>query len=320
MNSDDQENSEPGRTERRNSHIFRSGAEKYPNIIKVYKGGNFDTHIRKKMPNVIVFDLDETLGSYSDLYILWKHLQTYTSFNELLELFPEFARYKMVSILEYIYKKKINGKCEKIFIYTNNQCSYDFVDLISNYFCHKLGIDNGELFDQIIRAFKVGDKYIEILRTTQQKTYTDFIRCTLLPPNTQIFFVDNSYFPEMESKRIYYIQPLSYHHHLSKEVIINRLMIWNSQIFFRSPFSLLSNVERANISLIYEELTTFPQTFLNKNNDYIEMKKRMDMFVAKKIMYYIKEFFHLTRLAKNTKKRAQLSSKYTRKFRKSTNP
>ena len=269
-------------------------------IIKTFKGKKFYQRNRKKTPNVIVFDLDETLGSYSDLYILWNYLQYIIEFNDLLDLFPEFSRYKIIHILEYIYQQKLAGKCENIFIYTNNQCSYDFVELISNYYSYKLGIENGELFDQIIRSFKVGGRTVEVARTTQQKTYTDFIRCTLLPPTTQIFFIDNSYFPDMEAKRIYYIQPQSYHHHLSKEEIIRRL-----------DKRLISNLVLKNI---YYDLTTFTKSNIEKHINYIEMKKNVDMFVAKKIMYHIKEFFHITRPRKDTKKNWHLSAKYTRKI------
>ena len=274
-------------------------------VIKTYKGKNFYQRNRKKTPNVIVFDLDETLGSYSDLYILWDYLQNIIEFNDLLDLFPEFSRYKIIHILDYIYQQKMSGKCENIYIYTNNQCSYDFVELISKYYSYKLGIEKGELFDQIIRSFKIGNRIIEVARTTQQKTYNDFIRCTLLPPKTQIFFIDNSYFPDMEYKRIYYIQPLSYHHHLSKEEIISRL---DKRVISRP---ILNN--------IYDELTTFSDSTISKHVNYIEIKKKMDVFVAKKIMYHIKDFFHITRLQKNTRKNLQLSAKYTRKISHSHN-
>lgn len=275
-------------------------------LIQVYRGDHFTKRRSEKKPNVIVFDMDETLGSYTDLDIIWSHLKGIIRFNDLLDLYPEFSRYGILPILDYIYQKKMCGDCDKIFVYTNNQCSDEFVELISNYFSYKLEIVDGHLFDQIIRSFKIGNKRIEMMRTTKDKTHTDLIRCTLLPRNAQIFFIDNTYFPKMENSRIYYIQPLSYHHHLSKETIIRRLegsMCYRSIPFYRD---LLQE--------IYEEVYTFPEIVNIKYNTYFEMKKKNDMMVARKMMYYIRDFFHLTRSKRRTKKRRPLFNRVTRKI------
>ena len=271
--------------------------------ISIFKGNNFTRNNKKKRPTVIVFDLDETLGSYSDLNVIWEYFKYNISFNTLLDLFPEFSRYGIFSILEFTYQKKINGQCDKLFIYTNNKCSYEFVELISKYFSYKLGITDGELFDQIIRSFKVNGKIVEVFRTTQNKTHDDFIRCTLIPPKTQICFIDNSYFNEMENKRVYYIQPMSYHHGIFKEEIIKRLTH-----FANKPI----------LDKLYDNLYAFPQDIFEKNKGYFETKKNIHKIVAQKIMYHIKDFFYLTRPRKKTKKLFYLSSRYTQKVR-STN-
>ena len=271
--------------------------------ISIFKGNNFTRNNKKKRPTVIVFDLDETLGSYSDLNVIWEYFKYNISFNTLLDLFPEFSRYGIFSILEFTYQKKINGQCDKLFIYTNNKCSYEFVELISKYFSYKLGITDGELFDQIIRSFKVNGKIVEVFRTTQNKTHDDFIRCTLIPPKTQICFIDNSYFNEMENKRVYYIQPMSYHHGIFKEEIIKRLTH-----FANKPI----------LDKLYDNLYAFPQDIFEKNKGYFETKKNIHKIVAQKIMYHIKDFFYLTRPRRKTKKLFYLSSRYTQKVR-STN-
>ena len=163
-------------------------------------------------------------------------------------------------------------------------------------------IKDGELFDQIIRTFKVNGQIVEVFRTTQHKTHNDFIRCTLLPPKTQICFIDNSFFNEMENKRVYYIQPMSYHHGIYKEEIINRL----------------TNIANKNIlDKLYDELYAFPQDIFEKNKEYFEIKKKKNILVSQKIMYHIKDFFYLTRPRRKTKKLLYISSKYTRKVRSS---
>ena len=59
---------------------------------------------------IIVFDLDETLGSFGDLYILWsgiKHLfEDFDRFDDLADMYPECIRFGVLTILEYLYKKK----------------------------------------------------------------------------------------------------------------------------------------------------------------------------------------------------------------------
>jgi hypothetical protein len=185
-----------------------------------------------------------------------------------------------------------------MFIYTNNQCSDNFVELISNYFSYKINATT-PLFDQIILSFKTKDRIIESFRTTQRKTPEDFIRCTLLPKETRICFVDNTYFSEMKAKRIYYIQPMSYHHHLSKEEIMERL-------------------RRLDIVLppgIYDKLYTFPENISKNYKDYFQYKKNTDKLVAQKMMYHIKDFFHLIKVRPRTKRKVHFSRKFTHKFR-----
>ena len=283
------------------NHDYNNIIPSNNNPIIIYKDTYYNFFYYKKNPNVIVFDMDETLGSFIDLNILWKYLKNKIEFNKLLDLYPEFLRYGILCILNFIYKKKIKGRCNKLFIYTNNICFYEFVDLISNYFSYKLGIlpNKPVLFDRIIRSFKINNKIIEINRTTQEKIYSDFIKCTLLPNNTEICFIDNSYFPLMKNSRVYYIQPLSYHHHLSKEQIISRI--------------LNINLEESEIQNIYNNLYTFKKSEIINYNDYIFNKKKIDIYVAEKLMYHIKYFFYLTRKNIKTKKKYKLISKFTRK-------
>ena len=151
---------------------------------------------------VVVFDLDETLGTFSDLYLLWtgtKHIcPEFNDFIKLLDLYPEFLRYNILSILQYLYEKKLENKCDKIYIYTNNQClSREWVSLIMQYFNFKIGGNGKPLFDQVISAFKIGNTSIELGRTSHEKTYSDLICCTMLPKNTEVCFIDDTEFIQM---------------------------------------------------------------------------------------------------------------------------
>jgi len=71
---------------------------------------------------VVVFDLDETLGSFGDLFLLWtgiKHIHPeFDSFSELLDIYPEFLRTGIFAILQFLSKKKKNrGMRENIHLH-----------------------------------------------------------------------------------------------------------------------------------------------------------------------------------------------------------
>ena len=63
---------------------------------------------------IVVFDLDETLGYFTEFGIfcdcLDKHFKNSsysdTNFKELLDLYPEFLRPRILNILDYIKNKK----------------------------------------------------------------------------------------------------------------------------------------------------------------------------------------------------------------------
>ena len=69
--------------------------------------------MNKKKGKYIVFDVDETLGYFSQLGSFMDAISFYYKdysgsiferFNQILDLFPEFVRPKMIEILKYVYK------------------------------------------------------------------------------------------------------------------------------------------------------------------------------------------------------------------------
>ena len=163
---------------------------------------------------VVVFDLDETLGSFAQLSVLKDvveycedHKLTQNEFNVLLDRNPEFLRPGIIEILKYIVKQREAGKCDGIMIYTNNQGPKEWAEAISRYFTYKVG---SKVFDQIIAAFKVNGRKVEMGRTSHDKSFDDFIHCTKLPRNTQVCFIDDVEHPQMEHRNVYYINVKPY--------------------------------------------------------------------------------------------------------------
>ena len=288
----------------------------YEEEIQVYKGNLFLSKLygNKKTPVVIAFDLDETLGSFSDLETLWTALLSFekptlsVDFNKLLDLYPEFIRYGILPILEFLYQKKKKGICDKIYIYTNNQCSPEWCKMIARYFDYKLNQNSEpELFDKIICAFKINNKIVELGRTTHHKTYNDFIKCTVLPKKTRICFIDNTYFQDMTDERVYYIQPRSYNHHLNTDVIIDRFM-------GSGLCSILVDSAKHYLLADYLYKRFYKKGFVNNGLVSKELLES-DVHVAQKMMYHIKEFFYLTQKKNRTKKIKYPIGRFTKKKR-----
>lgn len=180
----------------------------------------------KKVPIVLVFDLDETLGSFSQLsnakYLIEKienRKLKKEEFYELLDNNKECLRPGIIDILKYVVNKRNNGYCDSIMIYTNNQGYREWVYLISDYFSFKVG---EKVFDQIIAAFKVNGVRLEPGRTSHDKSYDDFIRCTKLPSSTQVCFCDDVEHKKMEHKNVFYINIKPYTYRLPIPIFLQR--------------------------------------------------------------------------------------------------
>jgi hypothetical protein len=283
------------------------------NTVNVYNKFFLNSNIiypksKIKIPNspnflkVLVFDLDETIGSFHEAAILWKIIESelQSDFNTLMDLYPEFLRYGISQIIEFILNKKKIGKCDKLYLYTNNINSPVFPNLISEYLKYKLKSENN-VFDKIINAFKVNNKIIEHNRTTHRKTYNDFINCTILPENVKICFIDDKYYSKMENEKIYYIQPSPYYHNLTNKEIISR--------FSNSVFNSDESMNKIN------SILNIPHIDYNYEDYMIQDKNKENKKIYKKIMYYVKEFFYLTNRNEKTKKIRISLGKFTRKKR-----
>ena len=282
--------------------------------LKIYEGQCYKKKYQKRYQKIIVFDLDETIGSFGDLYILWSGLQkiylfdkenVQSEFDNIMDLYPEFLRYGLLQILEYIYTKKKQGECDKLFIYTNNVCTPPWVSLIIEYINKKLNIKD-PLFDKIISAFKINNKIIEVSRTKREKSCSDLIRCTMLPKNTEICFIDDTYHKDMLHEKVFYIQPYPYYHGVSVETIIQR---------FQNSKCGIEIIEKSNmVGKFYEYIKDwfYFHNPVNFENQTIRQNE-VNVFVAQKMMYHIKEFFYLTNRKNRTRKRYSRVGKTTRK-------
>jgi hypothetical protein len=266
-------------------YALKQNQKKY---IRTFKGKYFKpTYVsnqHKIKKKTIVFDLDETLGQFTDLHVVYKTVVkllhrdlSQSEFNSLMDLYPEFLRPGIITILEFLYHKKTQNAFYRLFLYTNNQCSGNWIKYIIYYLHLRIGALENPLFEEPICAFKIRDKVVELRRTSNVKSYSDLIQCIMLPSEkTEICFIDNTYYEKMCNDSVYYILPQSYYHSLKKNDIINRL-IKNINIFTSSIGSVaLYNL--LEISLC--------------ENEYDKTSRETDIYITKKIMFHVREFLY----------------------------
>jgi len=255
---------------------------------------------------IVVFDLDETLGYFTQYGIFWDSLAHYlkiknknkltqNEFDKILELYPEFLRPNIINILNFLKNKKKINCCHKMMIYTNNTGPQEWARNIIGYFEKKI---NFKLIDQLIAAFKINGKRVEICRTSQNKTHKDLIRCTKIPVDAEICYMDDYFYPEMVNDNIYYINIKPYYYDLTFEEIIDR--------FKKSEIGIeLINNENDFDNLIMEHINLFKYNVIKKD----EKEYEIDKILGKHIISHLQSFFNKTSKNKTIKNRGNKKNK-----------
>jgi len=268
---------------------------------------------------IVVFDLDETLGYFTELGIFWDSLKIYlknknkngltqNDFNDILDLYPQFLRPNIINILLYLKKKKYTFCCHKMMIYTNNNGPQEWANHIIDYFENKI---NFKLIDQIIAAFKVNGNKVEICRTTQNKTHTDFIKCTKLPNNAEICFVDDTFYPEMKNENIYYINIKPYYYDLEIDYMLNT--------FIKSDIGrkLIGTNDENNdfYKIMTSTINLYKYKYVSKN----EKEYEIDKSIGKQLILHLEEFFTPFHIKDNAKKNIKTMKRINQQFLSSKN-
>ena len=232
---------------------------------------------------IVVFDLDETLGYFTQfgticdcINVLFNNNKySYDHFNELLDLYQDYyLRPKIIDILKYLKIKKETGECSKVMIYTNNQGPKKWCINIKEYFQYRL---NYQLFDQIIAAFKINGRHVELNRTSNEKKMDDFFRCTKLPDNIEVCFIDDQYHPGMKNKKVYYINIKPFYYSLSPDKV--------ADIFLNSKLAKhFQDKEKVKYIII---------NYMKKYREKVNKPDQIEFHdvITKKVFLHIKQFF-----------------------------
>jgi hypothetical protein len=232
--------------------------------------------------------VDETIGYFVELGIFcdaltqsaWNNdaAAQYAHFNHLMDAYPEFLRPSILDILQFLKRKKDANECCGVMVYTNNNGPRAWVEHIIKYMESKLG---APLFDQIVAAFKVNGKVIEMGRTTHDKTYDDLLRCTQLPSNVEVCFLDDQMHSHMEHGQVYYINVKPYVHQLSVQTLTDRFMQSHA----------LRSTTRMGAADLRHRVSGFMQRFSATHVPKDPMEQEIDCIISKKIMEHLNEFF-----------------------------
>lgn len=249
------------------------------------------------MINAIVFDLDETIGHFTQLYTLWDtlcdvclsspkvSLPSQELFNHLLDSFDDYLRPMIMNIFRYLREKKTTMRNICIMIYTNNNGPKNWTLMIRHYIQSKL---NYELFDNVICAFKVDGKIVEPCRTTYQKTYADLVRCTTIPKTAKIFFIDDQYHEKMKHDNVYYIKIKPYVFEYSLKQILNNIQSPPITEYIKKHFGVNKTVFIRNFERHYNSKYHIATT---EDHTSTKIARNVDMSVGKQILKYLKDFF-----------------------------
>jgi hypothetical protein len=260
----------------------------------------------------IVFDVDETLGYFSQLGSFIDAISFYNKdfsgsvferFNEILDLFPEFVRPKMIETLKYIHEKKVSGTCSGVFIYTNNQGPRSWVQHIAKYFDYKVGNverndrnDGANLFDKIIAAYMINGKIVEPGRTSQNKTYDDLLRITGISPHSEVCFVDDLNHPDMRHENVLYLNVKPYVKTLSVHEMIRRYLkspLASSIVATREFIAAISERMGSVKNAIHRNLNLHDSNYISLNTPFDNASSREDAEYknsGEKLFNYIKLF------------------------------
>ena len=208
---------------------------------------------RSRRPVAIAFDMDETLGHFTQLGAFWDCVEYAHSrslapsvFCETANLYTEFVRPGIPEILSFVSEARDNGLIDLVCIYTNNNGPRRWAQYIAAWLESLAG---RRVFDIIIPAYMVGGKIVEPKRTSHAKSHSDFCRCTGMPPATRLCFIDDQEHPLMRSPNVFYIKPQPFHAGLLPSELGNRYVVAHPTL----PPTCKSRLGRAVLSNPYVE-------------------------------------------------------------------
>lgn len=220
----------------------------------------------KVIDKVIVWDMDETIGSFVSLSepvdlleeLMGRQL-TPKEFRLVIETFREVLRPNIIEVLTYI--KNQQDKNTKNVLYTNNNGPKWWCNGIVSYLDKKVGC---KVFDKIIRAWEVNGELVEPKRTSYLKTYNDLVACLNVDEIKKICFIDDQDHPLHHDHRVTSYKIPEYNVYFTRDEIIERLMDSSFKKVFKT------NIYQDNFDNIgIPSQTPSPSPYKKKHDDIL---------------------------------------------------
>ena len=238
---------------------------------------------------VVVFDLDKTIGYFTQIGILMESIEKVIKRELkqkeifiLFDLFPECFRKGIMKTFQYLIQKKKTQKI-KVIIYTNNIGPKSWVYTIKKYIENKLKFT---LFDRTIAAWKVGNLVYEKLRTSHNKRYDDLLKCAKLKKTDKIIFFDDFVHYQLKHPNVTYINNKPY----EKDYIFTKMV----NKIYKSPLKIILK-------------TTTKKEILNEIRQYNYKEKKYVKISENSFLNEIKSF--LKKYKKNYTRRKKVKKR-----------
>lgn len=247
----------------------------------------------------VVFDLDETLGYFTELGIIWSCLETVynasgqESFNELCRVFEkEYFRPGIFKAMRFL---KEQGNDVRVVLYTNNTGSVKWLKLLLSYIEERSG--GGEIFHKIVPGYRPGMKGPHA-RTSFNKTYSEIIRCADIPSDAKIIFFDDLKHEKMLHPNVTYINVRPFFHPLRATYIIEKLQ--NSYFRF---------MDYSSNSYLYKCIRSFHNNYISNGHHKRSTRVSKDDIIEPLRIFLNKRKRTIKRVKKSNRSKTRKGSK-----------
>ena len=161
------------------------------------------------MKPIIVFDLDETLGDFGGLSLLWPFEKVdrcrFANFCHFMNNNTQCYS-PWVNKLPELAIARDNGEIGAIVIYTNNNGDPSWANAIAGH----IGVmHKRRIFDSVIGGYKrhLGSTQC---RSSSRKTYAELCNCLGVSQSTKVVFIDDIEHPGMRHPNVQYVRTIPY--------------------------------------------------------------------------------------------------------------
>jgi hypothetical protein len=242
---------------------------------------------------IIIFDLDETIGFFGEIYTFFcavKHYFSVYSNTEykdedvigyLIDIFPELLRPGILNILRKLSHDKIyNPSPFYVYIYTSNKLHDSWANNIKNYLNNKTRYN---ILDDVI--FNTTPKQRTVIHN---KNIDNFSKQSNISLNNDFCFIDNNYHPYMIKPNIHYIHLNNYICYISVNQLIQRTLVSTTigkYISYKTIF--IKEIKTYYKNLFSKRVLNYLNSDRRKPKDEISLDKRISIGLYENIISFL---------------------------------